>query len=64
MEGLVGFRSSQACGFCQKSLPDHHLSAVSDLISGRDGRLECCRLMCAILFNHLAVPGRGESLRN
>ena len=64
-------RNGKPCGvpfgsslrFCQKSLPYHHLPAFCDLVIGRGGRLECCRLMCAIPFNHLAVPGRGESLR-
>ena len=44
MEGLVGFRSAQACGFVRNRCPEHHLPAVSDLVSGRGGRLECCRL--------------------
>ena len=53
------------CGSSAPDSRDHFSrSAVSDLVSGRGGRLECCRLMCAIPFNHLAVLGRGESLGN
>jgi hypothetical protein len=49
----VRVRNGKPCGVpfgstlrvCQKSLPHHHLPAVCDLVSGRGGRLDRCRLM-------------------